>query len=109
VARLAPRWFAADEAQALAQLEPEAARAAFLRLWTAKEASCKATGTGIFGHLGQWRFAAEPSQPQLQALPAAAGAAGRWRFLRLSPSAEHTAVVALCDAPALTVAGYRLD
>jgi len=56
VARLAARWFAADEAQHLATMPTDDARRAFLRLWTAKEASCKATGTGIFGYLSRWRF-----------------------------------------------------
>jgi 4'-phosphopantetheinyl transferase len=108
VARLAARWFGAEEAQALAALDPESARIAFLRLWTAKEASCKATGTGIFGYLGQWRFAVTPAQPQLSALPDAAGAPARWAFQRLSPSPDHTAVIALRDAPALQVSAYRL-
>jgi 4'-phosphopantetheinyl transferase len=109
VARLAHRWFSAPEALALQALDPEAARIAFLQLWTAKEASCKATGTGIFGHLGQWRFAVGPAQPELAALPTAAGAATRWSFRRLSPSAQHTAVIALCDAPALRLSAYRLS
>ena len=37
-----------------------------------------------------------------------AGAATRWSFLRLAPSAEHTAVIALRDAPALSLGAYRL-
>lgn len=108
VVRLAARWFSSEECSALQRLSPEAARAAFLRLWTAKEASCKATGTGIFGYLALWRFDVLSASPQLQAAPADAGAAERWRFLRLAPSTEHTAVLALRDAPALSITAYRL-
>jgi len=42
----------------------DAARRAFLRLWTAKEASCKATGTGIYGRLAAWRFAIGEDDPR---------------------------------------------
>lgn len=34
--------------------------------------------------------------------------AARWRWLRLSPSSEHTAVLALRDAPPLSIRVYRL-
>ena len=99
VARLAARWFAGDEAGALATLEPEDARRAFLRLWTAKEAACKATGTGIFGYLSRWRFAIEgtASAPSLHEPPADAGDRSRWRFHRLAPTQGHTVVVACGD------------
>ena len=108
VHRLAARWFSADEAQALRALGDDDARQAFLRLWTAKEASCKATGTGIFGFLPQWRFDVASPTPLLRAAPADAGLEARWRFLRLAPSAEHTAVLALRDADAVDIHAYRL-
>jgi len=108
-ARLAARYFDAMEAQALAALpEAEAARA-FILSWTAKEASCKCTGTGIFGFLPRWVFAVGEPQPRLLALPQEAGEAARWSFARVQPSAEHTAVVALRDAaPGLRLRGYTL-
>ncbi len=109
VARLAARWFAAEEAQALAALDAEAARVAFLRLWTAKEASCKATGTGIFGYLPRWQFEVTETAPIARAVPDDAGAPERWRFLRLAPSPEHTAVVAMRDANFVRVNGYTLS
>lgn len=108
VSRLAARWFSAVEARALAAMDEEAARTAFLRLWTAKEASCKATGTGIFGFLGQWQFDPETDQPMLRAAPADAGDVTRWQFLRLQPSPGHTAVLALRDGAAPTPVRYRL-
>jgi 4'-phosphopantetheinyl transferase len=84
-ARLAARYFSADEAQALAALAPAQAARDFIWLWTAKEASCKATGTGIFGFLPRWAFAAGEAPPRLLALPAEAGEATRWSFLRVAP------------------------
>jgi len=105
---LARRWFHPEECLALQALSPEQARAAFLRLWTAKEAGCKATGTGIYGYLAKWRFEVLPASPRLLAAPADAGASARWRFLRLTPSSEHTAVLALRDAPSLAMTAFRL-
>lgn len=104
VNRLSRRWFSEPEADALQLMDAEAARTAFLRLWTAKEASCKATGTGIFGYTPRWRFDVRAESPLLLEPPADAGDASRWQFFRLSPSHEHTAVVALRDAvqPRLT-------
>lgn len=107
--RLAARYFDPREAQALAQMAPDAAAREFIALWTAKEASCKATGTGIFGFLPRWCFEPGEHGPVLRALPEEAGDAARWRFLRLAPSPEHTAVVALRDAPAgLRLRAYTL-
>ena len=108
VLRLAARYFAAEEAAALAALPAEAARLAFLRLWTAKEASCKATGTGIFGWLPHWRFEAGAEQPRLQAAPDEAGALARWSHRRIAPAPTHTAVIALRDGGAPRLSTYRL-
>ncbi len=44
---LAAQFFAAEEREALGGLSGAAQRAAFFRLWTAKEAFCKACGTGL--------------------------------------------------------------
>ena len=108
VARLAKRYFSAQEAYALQAMAPDAARLAFLRLWTAKESSCKATGTGIFGYLPRWVFDATTDAPLLLEAPDDAGAASRWQFHRVSPSREHTAVLSLRDAPAMVLSGYTL-
>ena len=111
VLRLAERYFATEETMALAAMPADAARRAFLRLWTAKEASCKATGTGIFGWLPHWRFDAEAEQPRLQSAPAGAGALARWSHRRIAPAPTHTAVIALRDGgePRLTAYTLALD
>ena len=85
---LARRFFAAAEADALEAL-PEAARpAAFVRLWTCKEAVLKALGLGIsFGldkacfHLG-----ADGIPSDLAELPAIAGRPADWQLVLLEPA-----------------------
>ncbi|MBS7458944.1 4'-phosphopantetheinyl transferase superfamily protein [Coralloluteibacterium stylophorae] len=100
---LARRWFAPSEADALDALPEDEARLAFLCLWTAKEASCKATGTGIFDQrLQAWQFDPGSVRPLPRALPPEAGAAAEWRFLRVAPSPAHTVVVACRGAVART-------
>lgn len=95
---LAARWFAADESAALHALalrDVGQARRAFVRLWTAKESACKATGTGIYSRLAAWRFAVaqEDSAPRALAMPAEAGTEHEWTFHRLAPVATHTVVL----------------
>lgn len=107
-ARLAHRYFSADEARALDAMDAAAARRAFLQLWTAKEASCKSTGTGIYGQLDRWCFAPGEDAPRLLGLPDAAQPAARWQHLRLTPVPGYTAVLA-CDGFAPVVRGFRLE
>ena len=100
VNRLAERWFSPEEAQALRSVDAERARRAFLRLWTAKEASCKATGTGIYGRLNAWRFAIDgalDAVPTVIEMPDEAGTSARWRFHRLMPASTHTVALACQD------------
>ena len=96
--RLARRWFAPAEADELATLDVETARRRFLQWWTAKESSCKATGTGIYGRLHQWQFDAMEA-PTLRVLPDDAGEAARWQFARVTPASDYTAVLSWRDAP----------
>lgn len=93
--RLARRWFSADEAETLAGLQGPTRNLAFLHLWTAKEAACKATGTGIYGWLAQWRFAVGDPQPRLLGLPVQAGVAAGWYFQRVEPATGYTAAIAV--------------
>lgn len=108
VTALARRYFDATEARALAAMPADAARLAFLHLWTAKEASCKATGTGIFGWLPHWRFDPVDETPHLLAAPAHAGATSRWQHWRIAPVPSHTAVLALQDGASPRQIAYRL-
>ncbi len=105
--RLARRYFSESESAALDAMDDDAARRAFLRLWTAKEASCKSTGSGIYGQLSHWVFDARAESPTLVALPSAAGEAARWHHLRLMPVPGYTAVLA-CDGWCPQALGFVL-
>ncbi len=95
--RLARRWFSDTEQAALAHLPQSVQAGAFIHLWTAKEAACKATGTGIFGHLDRWRFALGADDPvPLQPLPIEAGTPEDWQFVRVTPAPGFTVVLACC-------------
>lgn len=80
--RLAQRFFTVQEADALAAMDDdEARRSAFLRLWTLKEATVKALGTGIAGSLQGFAFdSCDP--PRFTAFDPALGAAEEWFFWR---------------------------
>lgn len=95
--RLAQRYFAPDEAAALAALGPAEQSRAFVHAWTAKEACCKATGSGLAGQLAAWRFASdsEGEAPRLLALPPGAGEPHHWQLRRLTPATGYTAALAV--------------
>lgn len=68
VDRLARRYFAASEVQALAACSDEGERLnRFFRLWTLKEASVKALHQGLAGNLGRLAFSLEGATPRLLA------------------------------------------
>lgn len=97
VLRLARRYFATDEADALAVIADETLQAhAFLQAWTAKEAACKATGTGLRHRLAAWVFEidAGKADPRLRAAPPEAGEATGWSLHRLQPAPGFTATLA---------------
>lgn len=105
--KLARRYFAQIECERLEAMPEEEARHAFLLLWTAKEASCKSTGTGIFGQLPRWVFDPESDSPGLLAIPSEAGALSQWHHLRVTPALHYTAVLA-SNAPLSLPRGFAL-
>ena len=96
VKALAARYFRKEEATEIDALDGDAAQRAFLYAWTAKESSCKATGTGIYGWLDQWGFACDAlgGDPDLISAPAEAGPVSCWSHRRIAPSDGYTAVIA---------------
>ncbi len=106
--KLARRYFAQSECALLETLPDEEARLGFLRLWTAKEASCKSTGTGIYGQLPRWTFDPHRESPLLRSLPAEAGDTARWHHVRLAPAPHYTAVLA-CDGWRPHALGFVLE
>jgi 4'-phosphopantetheinyl transferase len=93
---IAQRFFAAGEARALREL-PEAAKpAAFLRLWTHKEAVLKALGTGLRFGLDRVEFALDDAGcvRALHAIADEGGHVSEWRVRALQPGAGLFAALA---------------
>lgn len=99
VPELARRWFAPGEAAVLAALPAAQQQAAFLRLWTCKEAVLKCLGSGISyglhrvefeldggGRAGGLRHVLEPGEP--------------WQVVTLRPAADHIGALAWRGKPA---------
>jgi 4'-phosphopantetheinyl transferase len=78
---IAERYFSADESAHLATLPVEQRSAAFLELWTAKEAVLKALGRGIAFGLDRLSIASAAGDLRLQRLEGED--AGAWQLQRL--------------------------
>lgn len=87
---LAERYFAPSEAALLAATPQAARHAAFLRIWTLKEAYVKATGEGIAAGLDSFGFTLDP--PRLAFAP---GGTARWRVMQWQPTPGHILAMAL--------------
>ncbi|MGC1549755.1 MAG: 4'-phosphopantetheinyl transferase superfamily protein [Rhodanobacter sp.] len=94
---IAERFFCTEEATALAALEPAQRDAAFLELWTAKEAVLKALGRGLAFGLQRLRFSVPPAEPHLLWLDG--DDVAQWQVHRLSFDAGHVATLAWRGAP----------
>lgn len=85
---IAERHFASAEAAALARLAPGPRRAAFLNLWTRKEAVLKAVGAGLSYGLQRVEFDVDAAGTvgALHGPLADDGAGGEWQLHRLAPA-----------------------
>jgi len=93
---LAERYFAPDEAVALARLAAAAQQSAFLELWSCKEAVVKALGSGIGFGLARVAFTLDvQGKPQrLNVIDASAGTVPEWQIVRLAPASDCTGALA---------------
>ncbi len=94
---IARRFFGIDEARALAALPEEARGAAFLELWTAKEAILKAHGRGIGYGLERLRILSTPTQ--LRLLRFEGEDIGAWQLQRLVIAPDLVAALAWRGLP----------
>lgn len=94
---IAQRFFCAEEAAALAALPSAQRDAAFLALWTAKEAVLKATGRGLAFGLDRLQLEAPPAPARILRLDGDDAAA--WQLLGLTPATGHVASLAWRGAP----------
>jgi len=83
---IARRYFSADEAAALSAVSPAGRSAAFLELWTAKEAVLKALGRGIAFGLKRLSISCAGGQLMLQRLDGDDAGAWQLRALRIDSS-----------------------
>ena len=93
---LARRFFAAEEASALAGIDEPLRQTAFLRVWSCKEAVVKALGSGIGFGLERLQFRIDPAgEPvELSVIHASAGTAEDWHIVRLAPTSDHVGALA---------------
>jgi 4'-phosphopantetheinyl transferase len=98
---LAERFFAAEEVRALAALDPSEQGAAFVRLWTCKEAVLKALGRGIAFGLDRLCFSLDASQMpgSLQYIADEAGLPADWQLCRFDPAPGHIGALAWRGQP----------
>lgn len=92
-AALAARFFAPEEAAALAALPEAERRLAFLRVWTRKEAFVKAHGGGISAGLGSFGVSLSPTEPRLLFTRPDPSEARRWTVHDLPVGPGHVAAL----------------
>lgn len=94
---LAQRFFHPDEARFLAELADSERDAAFLQLWTAKEAVLKSMGRGLAFGLHRLSIATADDQLALRHLEG--DQADAWQLQRLSPGPTLIAALAWRGSP----------
>lgn len=101
VQELARRFFAAAEADALDGLDSDLRRAAFLRLWTHKEAVLKALGVGLSFGLDRLEFAldAAGNVAALREIDPACGPVEAWRLHAFQRAPRIEGALAWCGPP----------
>ncbi len=98
---LAARFFTQEESSALAALDEQTRDAAFLQLWTCKEAVLKALGHGLSFGLDRLRFALDESATaqSLEAIAEEAGAPADWQIHRFTPAEDFLGSLAWRGPP----------
>ncbi len=98
---IAHRYFAATESRALSALPAELRDAAFLRLWTGKEAVLKALGQGLSFGLDRVEFELDGAGHVVALCHVASPLAetSGWNWHALHPLADHHAAIAWHGPP----------
>ncbi len=104
---LATRFFTAQEAHALGTLELADRQAAFVHLWSCKEAVLKALGRGLAFGLDRLRFELDACGPRaLVEIADDAGSLDDWQVCRFDAGADHAGALAW-HGPRLRVRAWR--
>jgi 4'-phosphopantetheinyl transferase len=102
------RAFAPAERTLLLEATPEERRRLFFSLWTLKEATLKALGTGLTLSLGACSFHFPDSEaPRVTFGSAVAENAAEWSFAELPPDAGHALALAVRAREAPSVVLHR--
>ncbi|MGO8971299.1 MAG: 4'-phosphopantetheinyl transferase family protein [Myxococcaceae bacterium] len=90
------RAFAPEERAFLLEATPAERRRRFFALWTLKEATLKALGTGLTASLGACAFRLQPGQPPAVRFgPGVQEDSAEWGFAQCEPDAAHLLAVAV--------------
>ena len=95
VAKIAQRFFSAQESQSIASLNGTEQHKAFFQLWTAKEAYLKATGIGLTGSLADVNICLDQNDSCLQAIHGNKQATANWSMYSYLPVANYVAAIAI--------------
>jgi len=93
--RIARRFFAAEEAQALSALPSRIRRQAFFACWTRKEAVVKATGEGFTRPLDTFAVSVDPLHAVLLAADPSLGSPSDWSLLPIPLPPIYQGTVAI--------------
>ena len=101
MAQVASHYFSEAEAAQLLSIGSEmAAREAFFRCWTRKEAYIKAVGDGLYLPLDQFQVTLEPDAPaKFIHIGNDSAAAAEWTLQHLDPAPNHFGALAYHAAP----------
>jgi 4'-phosphopantetheinyl transferase len=97
---IAARFFSAEEAAELKDIEEASRTQGFFNCWTRKEAYIKAVGDGLSLPLDGFRVSLKPSEPaELLSLGGDAQAAKLWTLHHFVPATEYIGAIAYRDVP----------
>lgn len=96
---LARRYFAPSETEQLMDLDPDAQRSGFFRIWTSKEAYIKARAKGLGIPLDRFSIRVSEPHPILNSTEHDPGAESRWTLQSVSVPSPHMATLCYHDSP----------
>ena len=98
--KIAKRFFAPQEVDALLAVEPEGQHQAFYTCWTRKEAYIKARGEGLHRSLKRFQVSLAPGDPPaLLCTDDPPDESGQWTLYAIEPGAGYTAALAARGSP----------
>ena len=94
-AKIARRFFSPQEFQLLDCLKSEQQQQVFFKLWTAKEAYLKATGTGLADSLTSVDIGLERAEPYLKAIQGSVRELRHWSMYPCVPAQNYVGAIAI--------------